>query len=451
MDAFGRITLGEDYWHIECEPHVRARLKRVFPRVHSYATSCIRLSRTPENSRELLWFLQRYPMLVDQLELMEEDSRIHLRSEKRLSALLSNTEPPPLISLAAPARDYQAVVPEFLDIKDGLLLGDDLGTGKTVSALCCLTHPRRLPCVIVMPPALTSQWIEQLRRFTPELSTYVVKDGNVIELDDLRPQRKKRPSQPMLLPGRLPDVILISYFLVHKWSNYLARIVKLAIFEEAQQLCRPDSKIYTGCKEIAAAATQRLGLSGTPVGNYGNDFHHLAEILIPGCLGSYEEFLTEWCTKNEAGHMVLRDSRQFGAYIRREGIMLRRTREEVGRELPKLTKIIQEITPDASVLNKLTGNAIELAKVILSRDKEAYAGQRRQANSEFDLVLRQATGISKAPIVANLVRLICESGEKVLLYGWHRAVYEIWLEKLKDLNPLNVYRVRETTHRKLPI
>ena len=31
--------------------------------------------------------------------------------------------------------------------------------------------------------------------------------------------------------------------------------------------------------------------------------------------------------------------------------------------------------------------------------------------------------------------MLVESEEPVVLYGWHRAVYEIWLEQLKDLHP----------------
>ena len=37
--------------------------------------------------------------------------------------------------------------------------------------------------------------------------------------------------------------------------------------------------------------------------------------------------------------------------------------------------------------------------------------------------------------MADFVRLLVESGEKVVLYGWHREVYSIWLDRLKDLNP----------------
>ena len=59
-----------------------------------------------------------------------------------------------------------------------------------------------------------------------------------------------------------------------------------------------------------------------------------------------------------------------------------------------------------------------------------------RAAGEFDLLVRQATGIAKAPYVAEFVRLLIESGQKVMLFGWHREVYGIWREKLADFNPV---------------
>ena len=51
------------------------------------------------------------------------------------------------------------------------------------------------------------------------------------------------------------------------------------------------------------------------------------------------------------------------------------------------------------------------------------------------MLARQITGISKAKAVAQFVRLMVEAGESVLLLGWHRAVYDIWLRELEDLRP----------------
>ena len=115
--------------------------------------------------------------------------------------------------------------------------------------------------------------------------------------------------------------------------------------------------------------------------------------------------------------------------------MLRRTRHEVGRELPAVTKVVHEIDADLSVLRDMTGGAIELAKIIL-RSNERFRGEKMQASAEFDNLMRQATGVAKAPYVAEFVRLLLENGERVVLFGWHRAVYDIWLERLADFKPV---------------
>ena len=78
---------------------------------------------------------------------------------------------------------------------------------------------------------------------------------------------------------------------------------------------------------------------------------------------------------------------------------------------------------------------MELAKVILSSTQE-FQGQKLRATEEFNIMMRQATGIAKAPYVAEFVRMLVESGESVMLYGWHRDVYNIWLERLAEFNPV---------------
>jgi hypothetical protein len=71
-----------------------------------------------------------------------------------------------------------------------------------------------------------------------------------------------------------------------------------------------------------------------------------------------------------------------------------------------------------------------------------------QAAEQLSNVLRQATGIAKAPYVAAFVQLLVESGERVVLYGWHRAVYAIWNAQLKRFSPA-MYTGSESTNQKL--
>lgn len=437
MTTYGKVRLEGGDWIISAEPHVRARLKRVFSRAPQQAGATVKLSASIENTRELEWFLQRYPMEVEGRDFMTDLAARHRATEAEVVDLLAGHVPPLQVSMALPPRDYQAIVPQFVRVKGGLLLGDDLGIGKTVSSICTMLLDGALPALVVAPTHLLRQWRDEIAKFAPALRVHLVKKGSVYDLAPKKRGKARGDGQQDLIgmDPHLPDVLVISYHMLRGWADHLAGKVKLVVFDECQQLRRDGTLIYHACKTVAQGANYRLGNSATPIYGYGGEFFNVVDTLLPDALGTKEEFLREWCVADGSGNYRLKDPEEFGAYLRREGIMLRRTRKDVGRELPPLTKITHEIDSDKAEIDKLTSNAVELAKIIL-RSNEQYRGQKMQAASEFDNLMRQATGIAKAPYVAEFVRMLLESGEPIVLFGWHRAVYEIWMEALKDFNPV---------------
>lgn len=445
--SYGKVAYlpNMERWRISCEPFVRARLKRMFPRAPQHAGEHITLSATPENTRELAWFLDRYPMEVDRPDVMAGLTERHKASERALADLLAGYVAAPIVPLAEPARDYQVMAAQMLDVRDGYILGDDVGLGKTVSAIACMVAPGRLPALVVCPAHLPRQWKKMLKRFAPHLNVHVLKKGTPY---DLAPKKRGRvdEAQAELLPPDLPDVIVSSYHKLRGWADELAGKVQLVVFDECQQLRTPGTSIYVAATHVSHRAKKRIGLSATPIYNYGNEFFYVLDALAPEALGNHDEFIREWCTPLPNGKARLNDAKEFGAYLRREGLMLRRTRADVGRELPPLEKIVHEIEADAKVLDNLKGDAIALARIVLANG-EQYRGQKMKASGEFDALMRQATGIAKAPYVAEFVKLLLESGEPLVLFGWHRAVYDIWLEALKDFNPV-LYSGSESANQK---
>lgn len=432
MQTYGRVDRTDAGWWISCEPQVKARLKRVFAKVRKQAANTILLSATPENSRDLLWFLERYPMDVPEMARLQAESQSYTDMQARLSEVLDARRPPSDVEMALPPRLYQRYGSDLLLVRKSLLLADDVGLGKSVTAMCPMTVPEHLPAVIVCPAHMPRQWAAYLKKFLPGLRVHIIKKGQPYDL--IKPQRGR---QVDMWPDRLPDVIIVTYHKLRGWAETLAEIARYAVMDECQQLRNPGSDIYTAAKMFLERCSLKIGLSATPIYNYGSEFHHVINALMPDVLGTYEEFTREWCTDAHTSRNTdkIVDAEQFGAYLRREGIMLRRTRAEVGRELPPVSKIAHTIEMDTDVLSRLTGPAIELARTILSHN-ERYRGEHRKAAGEFDMLMRQATGVAKAPYVANFVRMLVEAGEKVILFGWHRDVYAIWLERLADLNPV---------------
>lgn len=437
--SFGSLSIGKngrEFVLSSCEPHVRTRIRRVFARVSQHAGEEIRIHISPETCRDLLWFMDRYPMEVSRKDrkILLDGAKEHRETEKHVQAIHEGRHETPKVDLALPLREYQKTATSLLDVKRGYLLADELGLGKTVSAIGGMSAAGRLPVLVVTMTHLPSQWEREIGRFAPGLRVHILKSGQVYDLT-------KNGREPF------PDVIVSNYHKISGWAETLARHIRYVVFDETQELRRSGSDKYRAAELLASKADYRLGLSGTPIYNYGAEFWNILEILSPGSLGSREEFIREWCKSSlRPGNERLSDPKAFGAWLRREGLMLRRTRKEVGRELPSLSRIVETIPSDSEALERIKGSAVELAKTILSLNPLAR-GEKFRAAEEFNMLMRQATGISKAPYVAQFVRLLVENGESVVLYGWHREVYGLWMELMKDLSPV-LYTGSETPKEK---
>lgn len=435
-------------WRIAAAPHVVIRMKRVFAKLAKKHGDTLKLSDTDENARDLEWFIDRYT-----LEMSEDDAaRLRARaSEHRertsyVEAMLARRVPPPEVALALPPREYQRVAAAIALASGGLLLADDLGVGKTVSAICMLADRRALPALVVTLTHLPRQWEAEINRFAPHLRTHVIKSTQPYDLTASKARGRRRAAEEQLqidAVASMPDVIITSYSKLVGWAETLAPLIEghAVVFDEVQELrnmgrtLKDRPKKYSAAKLLSDHAGFRLGLSATPIHNYGGEFFAVLDILRPDALGTRTEFLDEWCKGVYGDKPTIAAPAAFGAYTRSAGLMLRRTRKDVGRELPDLTKVIHHVEADTAALDAVSAACAELARTIL-RQGGHERGAQMNASAEFNMRLRQATGIAKAPYVAEFVRMLVESGEQVLLYGWHREVYSIWLDKLKDLNPV---------------
>lgn len=415
-----RLTRGA--WEVEAEPHVAIRFKRVFGKVAVSSRGTLRLGDTEENARDLLWFLERYPMEVPDRKHLERRAMQQRARIDAIEGLLDGRYEPRDFELALTPRKYQRLAADMLLRSGTLLLADDVGLGKTATSICTFTDPRTRPALVVTLAHLPKQWESEIKAFAPDLVTHVIKKSQPYDL------RRN---------GKLPDVIITNYHKLSGWQEVLSSFVRSVVFDEAQELRHRGSNKYEAAARISRAAHYRLGLSATPIYNYGGEIYNVLDVLRPGCLGSQEEFLREWCVDHGASPKI-EDPRAFGTWSREQGLILRRTRADVGRELPKLVKVPHHVDADPHVLDRIGSSAAELAKIILGYNSALSQLDRQkkfEASERLDAMLRQATGVAKAAFVADFVRLLVESGERVVLFGWHREVYSLWLDRLSDLAP----------------
>lgn len=417
MRTYGSLELKNGNWVVKTEPHIALRIKRLFAKVDKDCDGIV-LSDSFENCKDLLWFLDRYPLEVSKLDLQRLKRNAKKFEEKILTLenILSGKYEFKKVEMAIPPREYQLQAAE-LWLKSGfLLLGDEVGVGKTASAICGLVNPIIRPSLVVTLAHLTGQWREEIRKFAPQLKSHVLKSTLPYELADKQ--------------GIKPDVIICNYHKLNGWVDVLSGQMKSIVFDECQELRCGDSAKYAAAVQITRKSKYAILMSGTPIYNAGDEMWNVLNVAKEDALGTKAEFDREWCGIKGR----VKDPKAFGSFLREQGLMLRRTRADVKRELPPLTNIPYEIECDPMEIDKVKGSASELAKLILS-EAPAKQGDHFHAAGKFDVIMRQATGIAKAPYVADFVKMLVEGGESVVLFGWHRAVYDIWTNLLGHLKP----------------
>lgn len=437
MRTYGRCVYSEKYrkWGVfDLEPHVAIAFKRMFPRVHT-AVSPIIFSDADDVRADLEWFMLRYPLQIDddhKRVIAEGSERKARRMEERGRILLPTWEPGAFRGFREGRAPYlyQAQGAQIALCNPNLLLGDDVGLGKTVSTLATLTDSSApLPAAAVVQPHLAWQWSQAIEEFTT-LVPHVI-----------------RGTQPYSLPKA--DVYIFRYSNFAGWSDIIAKgVFRSWVFDEIQEL-RHGNK--TGKGMVAQVAVRNsdltLGLTATPIYNYGDEIHTVMEYVKPGLLGERYEFMREWCgmTKRVA------DPDALGSYLRDTGFFLRRTEDDaiVGLSMPPVNVIEWEVGYEQTAVN----DEIALTRMLAQRVLAGNFVESGKAARELDVKMRLLTGVAKARPVAAYVKMLLEDADRVLLAGWHRDVYEIWAKELERYNPCfytgseSAVRKRQSLHR----
>ena len=414
---FGQVKIEKGYDNrkeiviSETEPHVAMRLKALFKKIPLHA-DIYRLSITDETCVDLNWFFKRYNFNITEeaKELLFDGEAEYKKRVEETEKIFSGNYVPKKYNLKLPMRDYQAQGTEFLVKNKRGLCGDEIGLGKTLEGTAIWCEPQTLPGAVVVQTHLPGQWLAQIKKFT-DLKVHIVKTRKLYELPDA-------------------DVYIFKYSTLSGWVDVFSKKpFKSVIFDEAQELRHDSSAKYYSAKVLADNCEYAVAFTATPIYNYGIEVFNILDLLKEGCLGDRSEFIREWCAGY--GETVI-NPKALGTFLREKLLFLRRTRREVGRELPPINSIIYEVDYEESEVKKVE----DIAKTLALKVFQGNFMERGSAARELDLMMRQSTGIAKARSVATYVRMLLESGEPILLAGWHRKCYEIWMEELKEFNPV---------------
>lgn len=277
--------------------------------------------------------LSKYHMsVIDELyeSRNEEELIIHLEKKyEHLREFKHIKEIPPPAHLDHILRPYQVHGLHWLnylhEVNWGGILADDMGLGKTVQALSFLQHYKdehqQLTALVVCPTTLIFNWENEIKKFTPSLTYHIHHGGD-------RTRNKAELSQY--------NVIITTYGTLRSDIKLLIEIpFDYVILDESQAIKNPASKVTKAA--CLLHAKHRLCMSGTPLQNNTFDIFAQMNFLNPGMLGSIEFFRQEFAIPID----------KFGEADRKDHLrkllypfILRRTKEQVAKDLPEKTETI---------------------------------------------------------------------------------------------------------------
>jgi SNF2 family DNA or RNA helicase len=267
----------------------------------------------------------------------------------RIDAALSRDYPLPQ-GLLATLRPYQIEGYEWLcrssELGLGVCLADDMGLGKTIQILGLLLVRRSGgPALVVAPTSVCSNWLDEIARFAPSLVAveYAGKqrDATLTRFQspaagasvEVNAKLATEPNPPC------PDVLIVSYALLQQDAQALASVEwNTAVLDEAQFIKNAQS--LRAKAAFALRARYRVAMTGTPVENHLGDLFSIFRFLNDSLLGSWKQFQL----------LYMRPIERDGDNAQREALkrliqpfMLRRTKDQVLRELPPLTVLRHEV------------------------------------------------------------------------------------------------------------
>ncbi len=420
-------------WVIKGDPTVTELAKRLFPGSDARRGEA-RFTAHRRIVGDVSWLMQRYPLEIAPRDRERwcqalNQARDYYRERERARTLLPAPQPSPVI-FSGELRPFQQIGLRWLLLTPRALLADEMGLGKTVQALACTAQEGIFPLLIVPPPHLCRNWLAETLRFLR-----------------LKGQPPRIHVVKGLSPYALPeaDVYILHYLLLRGWKQALPQMnFHTVIFDEIQELRRAGTEKYSAASLLSESCERVIGLSGTPIYNYGSEIWNVINILDFHFLGDWETFTREWCAGY--GNRIVQKPDLLGDHLRREGLMLRRTKQEVLPELPEKRRLVQEIDADDALYVKLMAPVWE--KLYRWRQDQALSSSARALlEDQISQDARQATGLAKAPYVCQFVKALVNAGEKVLLFAHHHAVMDIYKTELKNERPVFITG-RETAARK---
>lgn len=307
-------------------------------------------------------------------------------------------------------REYQKEGIAFCRGKRAVLIGDEMGVGKTPQAIGIINANCSVKSVcVVCPASLKLMWERELNAWLLSVLSVGVAKG------------KKFPDT---------DIVIINYDILKANKAALTKRWDILIVDECHYAKNKDAARTKGT--LAIKASTKIFMSGTPLANRPKELWPILHSLAPSEWGTYHEYGTRYCaaylqtifgfdprTRKMAKKQVWNyDGASNLAELNTKlaPFMIRRLKKDVLSELPpKVRRIVELDGGKTKVIDKDTWRK---AVALLEHD---------ETEAEFEEMseIRHEQAVEKMPEAIKYIKLALDSGSsKVIVFAHHVDVLD---------------------------
>jgi len=262
-------------------------------------------------------------------------------------------------TLLATLRHYQKDGLNWLNFLDdfnfGACLADDMGLGKTIQILAFILSQRDKVAhntnLVVVPASLIFNWKAEVEKFAPSIKIKIIY-GNE------RTKTTERFDRYEIILTSYGTLLSDIRFLKDYRFNYI-------FLDESQHIKNPESQRYKAARMLQSR--NKVVLTGTPIENSTFDLYGQLSFACPGLFGSKQQFADLYSTPIDQ-FKDKRRSEELQHKIR--PFILRRTKEQVAKELPDKTEIILYCEMGDEQREVYEANKKEIQDFILNKSED---------------------------------------------------------------------------------
>lgn len=368
---------------------------------------------------------------------------------------------------------FQGVSLQYTKTHNGrTIIGDERGLGKTPQALAWLYYnPSLRPAIIVCPATIKLQWQKQTVQWLG------IEENKVKVIDGTRPARLDPP----------PCIVIINYDILSRHLSTLQKLSpKALILDECQKIKNKSAARTKAATALARTESIRsvVGLTGTMFLNRPREGWSQVGVVNPSIWPNEFRYLMRYCNPHKVNTTAQRDSEGrvlkdeegkplwnkawdfTGASnvdelnrILRAKVLIRRTKDEVYKDMPKLQRVTIPLQCDLSeygnVFLSVWTNLLRIRTQLRSRRaslEQLPPTAQQQALAKYaeddSLIklygmaiaeiakLRVAAGVAKVKPILQWAEDFIEEGNPLLLFSHHHQVSDALTEGLEARGPI---------------